>query len=142
MPAELLSAALAGLTLAVRFNPIASLAGSIVGAVLVTRSERLGGAALVVGAAWLIGDGGRIALHVAGVVSESGGSVASNPITPSALTLGVWAVAGLVLGYVIPVWAGTYVGRRVTHGTGWLAAGAVAAAVSAGIVTMAARLPL
>jgi len=49
-----------------------------------------------------------------------------------------WAVVGLFVGYVLPMLAGVYVGRRVTHGTGWLAAGSIAVAASLAVATLSA----
>jgi hypothetical protein len=40
--------------------------------------------------------------------------------------LAAWAFTGLAFGYLLPAFAGAYVGRLVHRGTGWLAAGAVA----------------
>ena len=37
-----------------------------------------------------------------------------------------WGATALLVGYALPAWAGAQVGRRVVHGTGWIAAGAVA----------------
>lgn len=138
---ELFSSVLTGVELAARFNPLASLAGSVIGAVVAIRSERLRGALLVAGGAWLVGDGARIVLLAAGLAEEASAHAAAGASAQTAIALGVWAAGGLLLGYVTPLWAGTYVGSRVTHGTGWLAAGAVAATASAALATLASRLP-
>ena len=139
---EIVSGVLAGLALAVSFNPLASLFGAIVGAALATRAERLSSALLVLAAAWLVGDGLRIVMRATDLAEGTGGFVVDGSPAASALALVLWALGGVAIGYAAPLWAGAYVGRSVTHGTGWLAAGTVAAAVSAGLATLAAQLPL
>jgi hypothetical protein len=50
--------------------------------------------------------------------------------------IAVWAAGTLAIGYVVPTFVGAAVGRRVTHGTGWLAAAAIAAALALAISTI------
>jgi hypothetical protein len=81
-------------------------------------------------AAWAIGDGIRIA-----------GSAVSDPRYGSAyVAVALWAVVSFAVGYALPALAGMFVGRRVTHGTGWLSAGTVALTLSLALVVIAPRL--
>ena len=141
MLAGLLSGVTLGAGLALQFNPFVSLVGAVVAAALLTRSERVGIGAVVVGAAWLLGDGLRVATRAHDVIEGVGTPLAEGVVAAWAV-LALWAVGGLLIGYVVPAWAGSFVGRRVTHGTGWLAAGLVAASVSAALATLAGQLPV
>lgn len=97
-------------------------------------------AVLVVG--WLIGDGlwllGRARDIYDGLTRLLD---ASAPMWAEWVTLGTWAVVGFVVGYLLPAWIGRAVGRRVTHGTGWLAAASVAVTASFALSTLLARIP-
>ena len=141
MLAGLLSGVTLGAGLALQFNPFVSLVGAVVAAALLTRSERVGIGAVVVGAAWLLGDGLRVATRAHDVIEGVGTPLAEGVVAAWAV-LALWVVGGLLIGYVVPAWAGSFVGRRVTHGTGWLAAGLVAASVSAALATLAGQLPV
>jgi hypothetical protein len=78
-------------------------------------------------AGWAFGDGIRMA--------ASAGS------GPSGLVAGAaWIVTGLGLGYVLPTVIGAVVGRSVFHGTGWLAAGAVALTLTGAIWVLSDRI--
>jgi|GEM_PF-858577 len=143
----------AGLRLAAQFNPVAAFAGALVAAMLAghrdaDRSHSLWAVGVLLGA-WLVGDGARVLARARDVFDGAAGlatpAVASAMTAGSAafvgadyLALAVWALGGLALGYAFPAWAGAFVGRRVTRGTGWLAAGAVAAAVSVAVAGIAA----
>jgi hypothetical protein len=127
---ELFAAAGAGLLLGIQFNPLASVAGAALAAGLAT-ARRMWAAALVLAGAWALGDGmlllsrGTDALADSGIVTGGAGAQWT--------VLALWGVAGFAIGYALPAWAGAFVGRRVTHGTGWLAAGAVAVTASAAL---------
>ncbi len=140
MLAGLLSGVTLGVGLALQFNPLVSLVGAVVAAALLTRGEWMGIGAVVVGAAWLLGDGLRVATRAHDVI-EGVGTPLAEGVVAAWVALVFWAVGGLLIGYVVPAWAGSFVGRRVTHGTGWLAAGLVAASVSAALATLAGQLP-
>jgi len=132
---QLAHAASYGLQLALQYNPLAALVGATLAAALFAPRDRValrriwGSSAVVI--AWLLGDGLRVIARTRDVydgftvAASARGSVA---IDYAALI--VWAGVGLVIGYVLPAWAGTFVGRRVTHGTGWLAAGSIALTAS------------
>ena len=104
---------LAGVATGLQFNPLFAAVSAAVGAALSgypsAPRTRLWGSAAVLLLGWAAGDGIRVA-----------GAAASQAY------LGAWAATGLALGYVLPAFAGAYVGRLVHRGTGWLAAGAVA----------------
>lgn len=127
MVAELATAAGAGLLLGLQFNPLASIVGAAVAAGLFV-AGRSAPATFVLLGAWLLGDGARLLARatdaIAGPGLVEGGDAAQWAV------LALWALGGFALGYALPAWAGAFVGRRVTHGTGWLAAGAVAATAS------------
>ncbi len=137
---ELLAAAGVGLALGVRFNPLVALLGSVIAAALGSRKEQPRLAVAVIAAAWLIGDGTRVLVRA--LDASDGATVLASGGGPQAvwLAVGVWAMTSLLLGYVLPAWTGAFVGRRVTFGTGWLAAGVVAATVSGSIALLAGQL--
>jgi len=131
-----------GLALGVQYNPLfaavtAALAAALVGFPKAKRDRRQW-AALVLAAGWLAGDGLRILARARdyydGVAAFR---AAGTQLWPGWTTLACWALGSLALGYVGPALVGATVGRRVTHGTGWLAAAAIASAltlaVSAGV---------
>lgn len=112
-------AILSGVVLGLAFSPIAAAIGSALAAGLHRfYASRVGGqvvALVVLFVAWLVGDGQRMFVH-AQALSASGASAWSWTGTV------LWGVISLAVGYVLPFWTGTYVGRHVTHGTGWLSA--------------------
>ncbi|MDO9556546.1 MAG: hypothetical protein Q7J82_03050 [Coriobacteriia bacterium] len=118
----------------------AGLAAVLLGAPKTPRErERYAWATLVVG--WLIGDG----LWVLGRARDVYDGVArlldaSQPMWAEWVTLGTWALVSFAVGYLVPVLLGKTVGRRVTHGTGWLAAGSVAVMASYALSTLLARI--
>ncbi|MBE0476983.1 MAG: hypothetical protein IBX62_07805 [Coriobacteriia bacterium] len=136
MPA-LAEALAAGVALALRYNPLLSFIGPPVAAALAVRSPRrhsfLGVPGLALMAAWVIGDGVRVAGQ-ARALGEGGGSVAG------ALAVAVWALGGFAAGYALPAWAGAFVGRRVTHGTGWLSAVSISLVAAGAVAAVAGRL--
>ncbi len=133
--AGLLGVLALGVGLGLQFNPVTSLAGSLIAAVIFgtpkAPAARRPLAVAVLALAWLAGDGVAI-----------GRSVAVDP--PKApfdwTAIALWALVGALVGYVVPAAAGALVGRRVTRGTGWLSAGAVALAVSGALITLAPAL--
>jgi hypothetical protein len=127
MAGDLAAAAGAGLLLGIQFNPLASVAGAAIAAGLATAGRTAAAAGVLFGA-WLVGDGTRVLVRGADAIAGSG--LVSGGEAAQWAVLGLWALAGLAIGYALPAWAGTFVGYRVTHGTGWLAAGAVAATAS------------
>ena len=123
-----------GLTLGLQFNPVAAAIGSVCAAALTgypgaPRARRLW-AALVLLAAWGLGDGIRIA----------GAATADPRFQPAFVAVIVWSLIGFALGYALPALAGMFVGQRVTRGTGWLSAGAVALTVSLALGVIAPQL--
>ncbi len=131
-----------GLLFAVQYNPLfaavtAALAAALMGYPKAPRARREW-AGLVLLAGWLVGDGLRILARARdyydGVAAFRAAGMA---LWPGWTTLGLWALGSLAIGYVVPALVGATVGRRVTHGTGWLAAAAIASAltlaVSAGV---------
>jgi hypothetical protein len=141
-PRSILAALALGFALGVSFNPFTSVAGASLAAALygspkAHRDRRLWWLAVVL-LAWLLGDGFRVMARVRDAVDllpapELHGGAASAQWT----ALAVWAIAGLLIGYVLPAALGSYVGHRVTHGTGWLSAIAVAATVSVALSVLA-----
>ncbi|MDZ4654966.1 MAG: hypothetical protein U1F44_03735 [Coriobacteriia bacterium] len=102
--------------------------------------ERYAWAALVVG--WLIGDG----LLILGRARDVYDGVTrlldtAQPMWAEWVTLVTWALVSFAVGYLLPVFLGKTVGRRVTHGTGWLAAVSVAVMASFAFSTLLARVP-
>ena len=127
----MLEALVAGLQLAVGFNPLTSLVASAVAAMMFARDDTLarvaiGAAVLAVG--WAYGDGTRI-------LAYAQEELAHGRLGWDWVTITVWALLGFLLGYAFPTWAGAFVGRRVTFGTGWASAAVVALTVS-GMVQM------
>lgn len=125
-----LSAAVApvllGAALGTSFNPIAAAVSAAIAAGLNggkrAEDRRVFAVGLLV-LAWLLGDGLRLVGHARDAAGASGGAWERFG------ALGVWALVGFAA-YLLPAWAGWYVGRRVTHGTGWLSAVAVAVSLS------------
>jgi hypothetical protein len=131
-----------GVTLGLSFNPLAVVVGSVLAAVVgafVARRDGSPGWWLAVATfAWVLGDGLRVAGAGAALLRTGVGLLGpSAPAWAAWLLLATWAVTGLAAGYVLPAGLGVAVGRRVHFGTGWLAAGAVAAAASLAVVVIA-----
>jgi hypothetical protein len=120
-----------GVALGLQYNPLAATVGAVVAAVLYgypkAPDSRRPIAVAVLAAAWLAGDGVRL-----------GAGLASSPPKgwPEWSALAAHVLVSAVVGYVLPAAAGIIVGRRVTRGTGWLSAGAVALTV-AGALSLA-----
>lgn len=102
--------------------------------------ERYAWAVVTVG--WLIGDG----LRILGRARDLYDGVSrlldvGAPVWGDWLTLGTWALVSLGVGYLLPVLLGKTIGRRVTHGTGWLAAASVAVMTSFALTKLLAWVP-
>lgn len=124
-----------GLLFAAQYNPLWAVAGSGIAAALVgfpkAKRDRWQWAALVAITAWLVGDGLRVLARARDYLDSSAAYAAAQlPVWPGWVTLAVWALGSLALGYVAPAIVGAMVGKRVTHGTGWLAAAAIAVALT------------
>jgi hypothetical protein len=125
--ANVFTSAVAGLATGLQFNPLSAAVSAVVAAALTgyrrAPRSRIWWAAAVLLVGWAAGDGIRVA-----------GSSAKAPF------LAAWAIAGLASGYVLPAVAGSYIGRQVHRGTGWLSAGAVALMVVPALSTVAGTL--
>lgn len=123
-----------GALLGVQFNPLvavvtAALAAALWGYPKVPR-ERRWWALLVLVVGWLAGDGLRVLARARDYYDGVAGYAAAGlPTWPGWTNLAAWALVSLALGYLAPALVGGAVGRRVTHGTGWLAAAGIAAAL-------------
>lgn len=133
--AAVAAALLDGLRFAVAYNPMtavmsAALAAGLTGAPRM-HPERSRWAVPVLAAGWLLGDGLRVLGRARDVYDGVGAALqpAVSPTWAIWVVLGVWALGSLAIGYVVPALVGAAVGRRVTHGTGWLAAAAIASAL-------------
>lgn len=121
-----LAALAAGVAFGLSFNPLTAVVASAVAAfdagtkkataATMVRSTVV----LVVG--WLVGDGFRAMAWARDMLDADGGG---EPLV-IVLAAVAWAVVGFVVGYVLPAATGAFVGRRVTVGTGRLAAASVA----------------
>lgn len=108
------------LALGLVVNPYSAAIGAMLAAVVWTRSRSARGifwGLVVLLATWILGEA-ALRLQFADEVARAGENGWLTFALASALNVG--------LGYVAPGWAGAFVGRRVTWGTGWLAAGTVA----------------
>lgn len=136
--ASVLAALRDGASLGIQFSPLAALVTAALAAALwgypKVKRDRRWYAVLVLGVGWLAGDGLRILARTRDYYDSSAAYAASGlPTWPGWTMLAAWALFSLALGYAIPAVVGGAVGRRVTHGTGWLAAAAVAGALVAAL---------
>lgn len=128
---------IAGVRLGLAPNPLYGTVGAMIAAGLAGHrrpsrgQESVAAAALLV--AWVLGDGVPVLNRVIGAARSA---VPFAESWPGWLALALWALTGLAVGYVAPAAAGVVVGRRVMHGTGWLAAIAVAGGVSVALATL------
>jgi hypothetical protein len=139
-----LAALAAGTAFGLSFNPLTAMLSAAVAAFLsgTDRASRdsmwWSAAVLVVG--WLVGDGFRAMAWARDALGAEGAA----PMGGVVLVAATWAVVGLAVGYVLPAATGVFVGRRVTFGTGRLAAASVAVgtalALSVVLVPVADRL--
>ncbi|MGB4592508.1 MAG: hypothetical protein WBI63_01875 [Coriobacteriia bacterium] len=132
-----LAAVADGVRLGVQFNPLFATIGSAIAAALLgypkAPVERRFTAGAVIVIAWLTGDGLRILGRARDTIDGIG--ALGNSVSGWSL-LGLWALVSIALGYVLPMLVGVAVGRRVTFGTGWLAAATIAIAVSLALATL------
>ncbi len=133
-----------GASLGFQYNPMFGIAGAVVAAALLgyprAPRERRFWAGAVIAVAWLVGDGLMILGRTREVVDGVGAFSQVTPAWAAYVLVAAWALVSLGLGYVAPAWAGIAVGRRVTHGTGWLAAMAIAVGASLALSTLVASL--
>jgi len=138
-----LEALRAGLILAGAYNAVFATAFAAVAAGLCARADRPGrttaGVFVLLGG-WLLGDGMRVIASVRDLVDGAGALLPSAPQWANVTALVVWGVGSFAIGYAFPAWAGAFVGRRVTWGTGWIAAVAVSVSVSVALQGIAAVL--
>ena len=133
-----------GVLLGLQYNPVFGIIGAVVAAAVLgypkaPRERRFwAGAAIVV--TWLVGDGLMIVGRTREAFDGLGSFAQMTPAWVVYILLAAWAVVAVCVGYIAPAWAGIIVGRRVTHGTGWLAAIAIAVGVSLGISSLIAGL--
>jgi hypothetical protein len=129
---SVLAAVAEGAQLAVQYHPLAAVVTAAAAAAVSgyprAPRERRHWTEFLVAIGWLVGDGLRVLGHARDLYDAAGPSGWS-----VWLVLAIWALGSLGVGYVLPVLAGTAVGRRVTHGTGWLAAAGVAGGLSVAI---------
>lgn len=131
-----------GARLGMQFNPVFATVGSAIAAALLgyrnAPVERRFTSGAVVVIAWLTGDGLRIIGRARDAVDGLG--AIGNSVS-GWITIAAWVLVGLMVGYVVPTLVGVAVGRRVTFGTGWLAAATIAVATSLAIATLLGALP-
>ncbi|HHJ99469.1 MAG TPA: hypothetical protein ENN10_05925 [Actinobacteria bacterium] len=133
-----LGALLQGVRFGLEYNPLLAVITVAVSAALAGRprlkASRHAEAAGIVGVGWLVGDGLRILGHARDLHDGlAPAALAGAPEWAGWLFLGGWALISLVVGYLGPALVGAAVGRRVTHGTGWLAAAGVGVALTVAI---------
>lgn len=136
---EYIEAVLAGVSLAAAYNPIFAGFFATVAAALYARRGRRGRTAfgvvlLVFG--WLLGDGTRVIASARDLADGAGALLPAATAAANWIAIATWALVGAGAAYVLPAWAGAFVGRRVTIGTGWLAAIVVSATVSGLVATL------
>lgn len=136
---ELVAAAQAGLALAAAYNPVFAGAFAAASAALCARRGRPGrtsfGIALLA-LGWVAGDGTRVIAAARDLVDGAGALLPAATPLVNWIAIATWALVGAGAAYALPAWAGAFVGRRVTIGTGWLAAIVVSATVSGLVATL------
>lgn len=126
----IIEAVQAGFALALSFNPVFGLLGAAAAAAVLSvgsgARRRFAGVSLLIGF-WLVGDGLRVIARARDLADGVG-------ILPVGwlgwVTLAIWAVGGFAVGYALPAWAGTFAGKRVILGTGWLTGVVVSVTIS------------
>jgi hypothetical protein len=112
-----------GVAFGLLFNPLSSAVGSAGAAALVgypsAPRSRWAWALLLLGGSWVIGDAMGVLLDL----GQGNGAGALGLAT-------AFVLISFGVGYLTPALAGAYVGRHVTHGTGWLTAIVVAGLVA------------
>lgn len=136
---DFLDAAGAGLLLAAAYNPIFAAGFAAASAALCARRRRPGRTAFgiaLLAFGWLAGDGTRVIASARDLVDGAGALLPAASPLANWIALATWALVGAGAAYALPAWAGAFVGRRVTMGTGWLAAIVVSATVSGLVATL------
>jgi len=121
-----LAALAAGVAFGLSFNPLtavvaASIAAFDAGTKKATAATMVRPTVILV-VGWLVGDGFRVMAWVRDTLDADGGG----EVLLIMLVAVTWAIVGFAVGYAAPAAAGVFVGRRVTFGTGRLAAASVA----------------
>lgn len=135
-----LGALLQGLRFGVAYNPLlaaitTAIAAGISGYPRAPHERRIEAIGIVV-LGWLIGDGLRILGHARDLYDGvAAAALAGAPEWSGWVFIAVWTLVSSGLGYLMPMLVGASVGRRVTHGTGWLAAAGLAVALTLAIST-------
>jgi len=138
---QIVAALQAGFLLAAAYNPVVAGAFSALAAALCGRRGKRGRTALgiaVLAVGWTLGDGMRVIASARDLSDGAGALLPALSVELNWVAVAVWAVVGAVVGYVLPAITGAYVGRRVTFGTGWLAAAVVSATCSGVIAALIA----
>jgi len=133
---QLIEAIRAGLVLAGAYNVVFATVFAALAAALCARVERPARTAsgiFVLLGGWLLGDGMRVIASARDLSDGAGALLPAAPQWANLVALSVWALVSFGLGYALPAWVGAFVGRRVTWGTGWIAAIAVSASCSAAV---------
>jgi hypothetical protein len=133
-----LDALRAGWQVALGFNPLASVLGAGAAAALLARDPgpaRRAVATIVLVGAWFVSD----AAYAAELFRQLRAVAGSAPLLAWGIAAAA-ALGGFALGYALPAWAGVFVGRRVTWGTGWASAAVTAATVSVALATITGAL--
>jgi len=124
---------LRGVAFGLQFNPLASAVGSAGAAALVgypsAPRSRWAWALLLLVGSWIIGD----AMYVVFGLGPA-------PTTGATVVVAAFVLISFGVGYLVPALTGAYVGRHVTHGTGWLSAIAVAGLVAVAVSWIAPTL--
>jgi hypothetical protein len=140
---QTLGALQAGGLLAAAYNPVFAGVFSAICAVLCSRPGKRGRMLLgvsVLVAGWLLGDGMRAVASARDLADSTGALLPDYSTALNWVSIAMWAVLGFGVAYAFPAWAGAFVGRRVTFGTGWLAAVVVSATCSGLVAMLVARL--
>ncbi len=136
---EYVAALSAGLSLAGAYNPIFAGAFAAVAAALCARRAHPGRTAFgiaLLGFGWVLGDGTRVIASARDLADGAGALMPALSPAANWIAIATWALVGAGAAYALPAWAGAFVGRRVTIGTGWLAAIVVSVTVSGLVATL------
>jgi hypothetical protein len=134
-----------GSRFAVQYNPLFAIGAAATAAALYgypkAPRDRLWWSVSVLGVGWLLGDGLRVLARARDVYDGIAvPALADGPAWAGWAVIGTWAIGTLLIGYALPAGVGAKVGRRVTHGTGWLSAAAVAGGLSLALSTIVGAL--
>lgn len=124
------AAVIAGMRFAFQFNPVVAVLTAVIAAM--ASGRRTAGAyavwrtGIVCALGWTVGDGLLIFSSADALAGTTSSLEAAGQSWTAWVLIAVWALGSFGIGYLAPALVGGTVGRRVTVGTGWLAAGAVA----------------